>query len=62
MNSEGKKYIGTIDQGTTSTRFVIFNKNNRIISIELLMQFQADIQNIPVIKPKITETTVLGAT
>ena len=28
---------------------------------ELLMQFQADILNIPVVRPKVTETTALGA-
>jgi glycerol kinase len=28
---------------------------------ELLMQFQADILNVPVIRPKIRETTALGA-
>ena len=28
---------------------------------ELLMQFQSDILNVPVIRPKITETTALGA-
>ncbi len=28
---------------------------------ELLMQFQADILNVPVIRPRITETTALGA-
>lgn len=28
---------------------------------ELLMQFQADILNIPVLRPAVTETTVLGA-
>ena len=28
---------------------------------ELLMQFQADILNAPVIRPKIIETTALGA-
>ena len=28
---------------------------------ELLMQFQSDILNIPVIRPKVTETTALGA-
>jgi glycerol kinase len=28
---------------------------------ELLMQFQADILNVPVIRPVITETTALGA-
>jgi glycerol kinase len=28
---------------------------------ELLMQFQADLLNVPVIRPKVTETTALGA-
>ncbi len=28
---------------------------------ELLMQFQADILDIPVVRPKMTETTALGA-
>jgi glycerol kinase len=28
---------------------------------ELLMQFQADILNTPVVRPRITETTALGA-
>jgi glycerol kinase len=28
---------------------------------ELLMQFQADLLGVPVIRPKITETTALGA-
>ncbi|MCJ7584577.1 MAG: FGGY-family carbohydrate kinase, partial [Anaerolineales bacterium] len=28
---------------------------------ELLMQFQADILDVPVIRPKVTETTALGA-
>lgn len=32
-----------------------------MVKNELLMQFQADILNIPVIRPMITETTVLGA-
>ncbi|MGC8765351.1 MAG: glycerol kinase GlpK [Brevinematia bacterium] len=27
-----RKYVGAIDQGTTSTRFIIFNKNGKIIS------------------------------
>lgn len=26
------KYVGAIDQGTTSTRFIIFNENNNIVS------------------------------
>ena len=28
---------------------------------ELLMQFQADILNVPVVKPRVAETTALGA-
>ena len=28
---------------------------------ELLMQFQADILNVPVVRPKVAETTSLGA-
>ncbi len=32
-----------------------------MVANELLMQFQADILGIPVIRPKITETTALGA-
>jgi glycerol kinase len=28
---------------------------------ELLMQFQADILNVPVVRPKVIETTALGA-
>ena len=32
-----------------------------MVANELLMQFQADILNVPVVRPKITETTALGA-
>jgi glycerol kinase len=32
-----------------------------MVGNELLMQFQADIVNVPVVRPKITETTALGA-
>jgi glycerol kinase len=32
-----------------------------MVGNELLMQFQADILNVPVIRPKISETTALGA-
>jgi glycerol kinase len=32
-----------------------------MVANELLMQFQADILNVPVIRPRITETTALGA-
>jgi glycerol kinase len=32
-----------------------------MVANELLMQFQADILNVPVIRPKVSETTALGA-
>jgi glycerol kinase len=32
-----------------------------MVTNELLLQFQADLLNVPVIRPKITETTALGA-
>jgi len=32
-----------------------------MVSNEYLMQFQADLLNVPVIRPKVTETTALGA-
>lgn len=28
----GQKYVGTIDQGTTSSRFILFNKRGKIVS------------------------------
>jgi glycerol kinase len=32
-----------------------------MVANELLMQFQSDILNVPVIRPKVSETTALGA-
>jgi glycerol kinase len=32
-----------------------------MVANDLLMQFQADVLNVPVIRPKVTETTALGA-
>jgi glycerol kinase len=32
MTTSNKKYVGAIDQGTTSTRFVIFDRNGDIVS------------------------------
>ncbi len=32
-----------------------------MVANELLMQFQSDILNVPVVRPKVTETTALGA-
>ena len=28
-----KSYIGAIDQGTTSTRFMVFDKNARVVAV-----------------------------
>jgi len=33
MNDGIKKYVGAVDQGTTSTRFVIFNRKGEMISM-----------------------------
>ena len=32
-----------------------------MVANDLLMQFQADILDVPVVRPKVTETTALGA-
>ena len=32
-----------------------------MVANELLMQFQSDVLNVPVIRPRVTETTALGA-
>ncbi len=32
MKPKKKQYIGAVDQGTTSTRFVIFNHSGKIVS------------------------------
>lgn len=46
------------DSGITLTSLKV---DGGMVANELLMQFQADILGIPVIRPKIIETTVLGA-
>ena len=33
MNDIVKKYVGAVDQGTTSTRFVIFNRNGEMVAM-----------------------------
>ena len=80
------KYVGALDQGTTSTRFMVFDHaawqtrevldamnadsgvaltalkvDGGMVGNELLMQFQADVLGVPVIRPKVAETTALGA-
>ena len=32
-DADVKDYIGAIDQGTTSTRFMVFDKSGRIVSV-----------------------------
>jgi glycerol kinase len=46
------------DSGITLTSL---KADGGMVANELLMQFQADILNVPVVRPKVTETTALGA-
>ena len=46
------------DSGVPLTRLKV---DGGMVANELLMQFQADILDVPVIRPKVTETTALGA-
>jgi glycerol kinase len=45
----------------SGVRLKILKVDGGMVVNELLMQFQADILNVPVIRPKVTETTALGA-
>ena len=46
------------DSGVALTQLKV---DGGMVANELLMQFQADILNVPVIRPEVTETTALGA-
>ena len=46
------------DAGVTLKRLKV---DGGMAANELLMQFQADLLNVPVIRPQVTETTALGA-
>ena len=46
------------DSGVALTRLKV---DGGMVANELLMQFQADILDVPVIRPQVTETTALGA-
>ncbi len=48
-------------QKDSGINFKSLKVDGGMVTNELLMQFQSDILGVPVIKPKITETTVLGA-
>ena len=45
----------------SGVRLTALKVDGGMVFNELLMQFQADILNVPVIRPKVTETTALGA-
>ena len=46
------------DSGVDLTRLKV---DGGMVANDLLMQFQADILDVPVIRPTVTETTALGA-
>ena len=46
------------DSGVALTELKV---DGGMVSNELLMQFQADILGVPVVRPKVAETTALGA-
>jgi glycerol kinase len=46
------------DSGLTLSKLKV---DGGMVANELLMQFQSDILNVPVIRPSVTETTALGA-
>jgi len=45
----------------SGVRLTALKVDGGMVFNELLMQFQADILNVPVIRPKVAETTALGA-
>lgn len=47
-----------LDSGVPLTELRV---NGGMVANELLMQFQADILNVPVVRPRVAETTALGA-
>ena len=51
----------TAMQEDSSVRLKELRVDGGMVHNELLMQFQSDIVNVPVIRPKISETTALGA-
>ncbi len=46
------------DSGVELTKLKV---DGGMVANEVLMQFQSDILNVPVVRPRITETTALGA-
>lgn len=45
----------------SGVKLTALKTDGKMVANELLMQFQADILNVPIIRPKVTETTALGA-
>lgn len=48
-------------EADSSVRLTALKVDGGMVVNELLMQFQADLLGVPVIRPKITETAALGA-
>jgi len=55
-----REVLGAMEEDS-SIRIPELRVDGGMVGNELLMQFQADILDIPVVRPKITETTALGA-
>src|ERR1700761_9120938 len=45
----------------SGARIEVLRTDGGMVGNELLMQFQSDILNLPVVRPKMRETTALGA-
>ncbi|ACI52085.1 glycerol kinase [Gluconacetobacter diazotrophicus PA1 5] len=48
-------------ESDSGIRLTSLKTDGGMVANELLMQFQADILNVPVVRPKVVETTALGA-
>lgn len=62
----GKAYLGAIDQGTTSTRFIVFNEKGEIVSSdqmehEQIMQKEGWVEHDPMEIWNATKSTCEGA-
>ena len=55
-----REVLGAMTQDS-SIRIPELRVDGGMVVNELLMQFQADVLDVPVVRPKITETTALGA-
>ena len=55
-----REVVGAMEKDS-SIRIPELRVDGGMVGNELLMQFQSDILDVPVVRPKITETTALGA-